>query len=159
MRTCMRVCVWCFLRKICEIATIVKSSKTILNYAIHKARPCSIIVVVIYNIHIQLKNREQYAIHIIQTYTNYYINRRNPGNMGELTFLCNSLLCIGQTHQNTRYGIVLLLTSVCFDKYELSHFTRKCPILPANFLFYPHIRVKWDFDPGNMGCIFSCVIR
>ena len=25
--------------------------------------------------------------------------------------------------------------------------------------FYPHICVKWDFSPGNMGCIFSCVIR
>ncbi|KAK2170192.1 hypothetical protein NP493_1161g00001 [Ridgeia piscesae] len=33
------------------------------------------------------------------------------------------------------------------------------PVLPAKFPFYPHIRVKWDFDPGNMGCISSCVIR
>ena len=60
---------------------------------------------------------------------------------------------IGQAHQNTTgHGIVFLLTSLFFVKYRLSRFTRKFP-------FYPHIRVKWDFDPGNMGCIFSCVIR
>ena len=45
--------------------------------------------------------------------------RGNPGNMGELTFRCslhsqvahqdNSLLCIGQTHQNTtEHGIVFV---------------------------------------------------
>ena len=56
VRACVRayVCGRCLLHKICEIATIVKSCKTILNYIIHKARPCSIIEVVIYNIHIQL---------------------------------------------------------------------------------------------------------
>ena len=33
--------------------------------------------------------------------------------------------------------------------------SERCACYDAQFPFYPHIRVKWDFDPGNMGRIFN----
>ena len=57
--------------------------------------------------------------------------------MGELTFLCSS-----------QQGIVLFFVDILF------FINTDYPVLPAKLPFYPHIiRVKWDFEPGNMGCI------